>query len=136
MELALSIPRDVESPITTADDLAAAFLAGYGPATRTAYARDLRCWGDFLAAAGVGVFDAHRVHVDAWISAAENGVAPATVARRLATLSGFYAYALDEGLIARSPVVRVRRPKLADESPRFGLDRDEMRRLLVAAEQD
>src|SRR4051812_13827000 len=101
----VSDPRDVESPIATADDAAAAFLAGYGPATREAYARDLRRWGRWLAAGGVGVLDAHRVHVDGWCREAEAaGAAPATVARRLAALAGFYAYAADEGLIARSPV--------------------------------
>jgi integrase/recombinase XerD len=133
----VSNPSVVASPISTADDLAAAFLAGYGSATREAYGRDLRCWGRWLAGLGVGVLDAHRVHVDAFARDAEvAGVAPATIARRLSTLSGFYAYALDEGLIARSPVARVRRPKVADESPRLGLDRDQMRSLLDVAEAD
>jgi integrase/recombinase XerD len=135
---AMAAPSDPSvpgSPITTADQLAAAFLAGYGEATREAYARDLRCWGRYLARVGVGVLDAHRVHVDAYAREAEAaGVAPATLARRLAALSGFYGYAVDEGLIARSPAARVRRPKVADESPRFGLDRAEMRAMLDAAD--
>jgi integrase/recombinase XerD len=132
---ALAPVSDPSAALTTADDAAAAFLAGYGPVTRGAYARDLRRWGRWLEGFGVGVLDAHRVHVDGYCREAEAaGVAPATVARRLAALAGFYAYAQDEGLIARSPVARVRRPKVADESPRLGLDRDEMRRVLDAAE--
>jgi integrase/recombinase XerD len=135
--LALSNPSAVASPITTADELATAFLAGYGKATREAYSRDLRCWGRWLDGIGVDVLAAHRVHVDAFCREAEAAsVAPATLARRLAALSGYYAYAVDEGMIGRSPVARVRRPKVADESPRLGLDRDQTRMLLDVAEAD
>jgi integrase/recombinase XerD len=130
----VTVPGGVVSSLRIADDLAAAFLAGYGPATREAYARDLHVWGEFLMVLGVEVLGAHRVHVDAFVRQSEDeGVAPATIARRLSALSGFYAYALDENLIARSPVARVRRPRVSDESPRLGVDRTEMRGLLDAA---
>ncbi len=126
---------ELASPIQDADELATAFLAGYGPATREAYARDLRAWGDYLAGFGVEVLAAHRVHVDAFVRQGEDGgVAPATIARRLSALTGFYAYALDEGLIPRSPVARVRRPRVSDESPRLGVDRAGLRALLDTAE--
>jgi hypothetical protein len=62
---------ELASPIRDAGELAAAFLAGYGPATREAYARDLHAWGDYLAGLGVEVLAAHRVHVDAWARQAE-----------------------------------------------------------------
>lgn len=127
--------RELASPIRGSDELAAAFLAGYGLATREAYARDLRAWGDYLAGFGVEVLAAHRVHVDAFARQGEDdGVAPATTARRLSALAGFYDYALDEGLIARSPVARVRRPRVSDESPRLGVDRAGLRALLGAAQ--
>jgi site-specific recombinase XerD len=123
-------------PIRNAHDVAAAFLAGYGPATREAYGRDLRHWGAFLAGiGGTDPLDARRVHVEAWARQQEQGgVAPATLARRLSALAGYYAYALDEELIDRSPIGRVRRPKVSDESPRTGVERDDMRALLAAAE--
>lgn len=122
------------SPIRTADQLAAAFLLAYGDATRAAYARDLKSWGAWLQARGVEVLDAHRAHVDLWSREAEAaGRAPATIARALAALSGFYGYAVEDGLIARSPVARVRRPRVSDHSPRLGLDRAGMRALLEAA---
>lgn len=131
----VTAPGEAASPLRSADDVAAAFLAGYGPATREAYARDLRAWGDFLAGLGVEVLAAHRVHVDAFARQGEDAaVAPATIARRLSALSGFYSYALDEGLIARSPVARVRRPRVSDESPRLGVDRAGMRALLDTAQ--
>jgi site-specific recombinase XerD len=83
------------SPIRTADELAAAFLLGYGPATRAAYARDLKAWGAWLEARGIGVLEAHRAHVELWARQAEGSRAPATIARALAALSSFYDYALD-----------------------------------------
>jgi site-specific recombinase XerD len=133
--VALSEPSDALSPIKTADDLAAAFLASYGPATREAYARDLRSWASFLARVGVDALAARRVHVDAYVREAEDaGVAASTLSRRLTAMSGFYAYGVDEGLIARSPVTRVRRPRVSDASPRLGLDRAEIASLLAAAE--
>lgn len=123
--------------LRTADDVAAAYLAGYGKTTREAYARDLRAWGAFIGSIGVDVLAAHRVHVDAFCRAAEAaGVAPSTLARRLTAISGFYAYGVDEGLIARNPVDRVRRPRVSDESSSLGLDRDEVRAVLRAAEAD
>ncbi len=133
--LVLTTRRDgALSPIATADELAAAFLAGYGDETRRAYRTDLGHWARYLARHELDALAAHRVHVDAFAREAENaGIAPATLARRLAALSGFYAYAVDEGLIARSPMDRVRRPTVADESPRTGLDRHELARLLTEA---
>ena len=63
----------------------------------------------------------------------ERGLARATVARRLCTVAGFYRYAEEEGLIAVSPAVHVRRPRLDYESHAVGLDRNEVGALLVAA---
>src|SRR5436190_3904958 len=105
------------SPLTTADEIAAAWLLGYSGATRNAYAADLRCWASWLTSIGVEPLQAHRAHVDAYArSLEEQGRSRSTIARRLASLSGFYSYAADEGLVARSPVTRVRRPKVSDHS--------------------
>jgi hypothetical protein len=48
-------------------------------------------------------------------------------------VSGFYRYAEEEGLLAHSPAVHVRRPRLDYESHATGLDRNEVGALLVAA---
>lgn len=61
------------------------------------------------------------------------GRATATIARRLCTVTGFYRYAEEEGLIAHSPAVHVRRPRIDYESHAIGLDRNEVGALLVAA---
>jgi site-specific recombinase XerD len=59
--------------------------------------------------------------------------ATATIARRLCTVTGFYRYAEEEGLIAHSPAVHVRRPRIDYDSHAIGLDRNEVGALLVAA---
>lgn len=135
---ALLRPRHVDSThIVRTDDaaaVAAAYLAGYKPATRAGYERVLRRWGEFLAEFQVPVLEARRAHVDVYCRVQEEaGAAPATIAWRLSVLSGYYAYAVDEGVIARSPTRRVRRPQTSNESPRLGVDRDEIRALIDEA---
>jgi site-specific recombinase XerD len=117
--------------------LVAAFLLGYEGHTRTAYARDLADWLAFCARHGVEPLAARRAHVDAYARelAEVQGRARSTVARRLSALAGFYRYALDEGLVDRSPLAGVRRPKVADDSQATGLDREQLRALLAAARQ-
>jgi site-specific recombinase XerD len=118
-----------------ADELAAAWLLGYADATRTAYENDLRGWSGWLQTINVETLHVHRAHVDAYVRWLEQaGRRPATIERKLASLSGFYAYAVDENLIDRSPISRVRRPKTGRDSPRLGLDQAEMRAFVAAAE--
>jgi integrase/recombinase XerD len=121
----------------TADRVATAFLLGYSnPGTREGYARDLRSWWDWCDRAGIEVLDARRPHLDLYARGLEaEDLAPATVARRLAVIAGFYAYAVEEGVLARSPAAHTKRPKVGEESPRLGLDREEARALLDAASE-
>lgn len=128
-----SVP-DLRDPELAAR-LGAGFLLGYSGHTRTAYASDLRDFGRWCSEREIPVLDVQRPHVEAYARSLEgSGAARATVARRLATLAGFYRYAVEEGALARSPVDRVRRPRVPDESPTLGLDRTEIARLLAAAE--
>jgi integrase/recombinase XerD len=128
-------PVGVVAAPTTAAEVATAWLLGYSNAgTRAEYGRDLREWGGWLERAGVtDPLAAHRSHVEAFARTLEaEGRARSTVARKLAALSGYYRFAEDEGLIARSPV-RVRRPRGNGDSQKMGLDRDETRALVRAA---
>lgn len=121
--------------VRSAEELAAAFLLGQSPATVAAYRRDLADFGEFVADLGVGVLAVRRAHVDAYAHRlAGLGASDATVARRLACLSGFYRYALDEELVERNPVTGVRRPRLSEHSQALGLDREQTRALLEAAD--
>jgi site-specific recombinase XerD len=130
--------RAVEPSASATDPvrrLVAAFLVGYEGHTRKAYARDLSDWLTFCARRGIEPLAARRAHVDAYARklAEIQRRSRATVARRLSALAGFYGYALDEGLIDRSPLAGVRRPKVADDSQTTGLDRDQLRAVLAAA---
>jgi len=112
----------------------AGFLAGYTGLTREAYALDLRQFTGWCARHSLRLFEARRADIECFgrdLEAA--GRARATVTRRLCTIAGFYRYAVEEDLLAHSPAVHVRRPRLDYESHATGLDRNEIGALLVAA---
>ena len=110
---------------STARNVAAAFLLSYSASrTRRAYATDLAEWFSFCETLSVDPLAASRAHVDAWArSLAEiDGRTPATVARKLTAVSGFYRYAVIEDVIGRNPVAAVRRPKVGSDTQSTGLD--------------
>ncbi len=134
------VSRTVEptTVLREAVDVARAFLLGYQENTRAAYARDLGEWFAWCEGHEVDPLQASRLHVDAYarqLTEVENR-SPATVARRLSGLSGFYRYAVAEELVARNPVASVRRPTVGSDSVSTGLDRDELGSLIAAAEDD
>jgi len=126
-----------DAPWTT-ERLVAAFLLGYSGQTRDAYRRDLATWFSFCAAHGVDPLVAGRAHVDAYArqESEVEGRTPATVARRLSALSGFYKYAVAEEAIARNPIASVKRPKVGTDTVSTGLDRSELSALAAAAKSD
>gem|GEM_PF-967817 len=80
------------------------------------------------------LFHARRADIEEFARELERrGRARATVARRICTVTSFYRYAEEEGLLAHSPAVHVRRPRIDYESHATGLDRNEVGALLVAA---
>src|SRR6516225_9988303 len=112
----------------------AGFLAGYRGSTRDAYALDLRQFVAWCSDRRLSLFSVRRSDIECYgRDLEERGRARATVARRLCTVAGFYRYAEEEGLLAVSPAVHVRRPRLDYESHAIGLDRNEVGALLVAA---
>jgi site-specific recombinase XerD len=116
----------------------AAWLLGYSSEnTRTAYARDLEAWISFCDDIGIDPLEATRPHVDAWARQMErDGRATTTVSRRLAALSSWYSWLVDEGvLLTSSPCERVRRPRVSDESSTLGPTQEEALRLLKAASE-
>jgi len=112
----------------------AGFLGGYRGLTRDAYALDLRQFVVFCDRRHLGLFEVRRSDIETFGRELEaKGRATATVARRLCTVTGFYRYAEEEGLIAHSPAVHVRRPRIDYESHAVGLDRNEVGSLVVSA---
>jgi hypothetical protein len=124
-----------ETLFSTEEELALiGFLAGYGGLTREAYQLDLRQYVSWCTERGISLFGARRADIERFGRTLESrGRARATIARRLCTVACFYRYAEEEGMIAVSPAVHVRRPRLDYESHATGLDRNEVGAMLVAA---
>ena len=79
----------------------AGFLAGYSGLTREAYALDLRQYVTWCTEQQVVLFGARRADIESFGRHLETlGRARATIARRLCTITAFYRYAEEEGLIA------------------------------------
>ena len=132
-------PTSSLAPIgPSVSSLKAAFLLAYEGATRAAYGRDLDAWFRWCTTHDLDPLAAQRAHVDAYARtlAEVDGRSPATVARHLWTLSGFYKYAVGEDVVARNPVSNVRRPKVGTDTVSTGLDRDELTKLIRVAETD
>ena len=119
--------------------LAAAWLTSLRSLrTRRAYAGDLRGWLAWLGERGVDVLDAGRVHVDLWVAGQQDqGAEAASVRRRLSALSSFYRYCAAHDLAGQVPTVGVARPAVdPDYTATIGLDRDQARALVAAADAD
>src|SRR5687768_13612094 len=93
------------------------FLAGYSGLTRDAYGLDLRQFAMWCTERSISLFCARRADIESFGRYLEAlGRSRATVSRRLCTITCFYRYAEQEGLIPLSPAVHVRRPRLDYES--------------------
>lgn len=117
--------------------LIAAWLLSAGSAhTRRAYRADLAQWAAWLDSNGVPLLSAARGHVDAFSAQLQDlGAAPATTARKIAAISSFYTYCVDEGPLTANPAARARRPAVdPDYSPTDSLDIGEARALIAAAD--
>jgi site-specific recombinase XerD len=131
---------------------AAWLLAQKSPHTRTAYRRNVTgigtngepaemtapAWLPWCEQNGLEPLKVRRGHVDAYRLVLEAaGCSPNTVAQRLAAVSSWYDYLLDEELTERNPAKRVKRPSIdRDDSPTVSLSLDEAKRFLVEAEVD
>ena len=101
--------------------LVSAYLRGLrSELTRRVYGRAIQQFDGFLG--DRVVLDASRRDVEAFRAYLEDrDRAPATVAKTLAALTGFFEFALDEALVDRNPAARARRPRVPSTSPRQGL---------------
>jgi integrase/recombinase XerD len=119
--------------------LVAAWLTGLRSArTRRAYAGDVAVWLGWLAGRDTGVLAAGRVQVDLWAATwLDGGAAASSVRRRLSALSSFYRYCAAHDVIGQVPTAGVARPAVdPDYTATVGLDRDQARALVAAADAD
>ena len=88
-------------------------------------------------ALGVDPLDATRTHLELFARYLENerGNAPASVHRRLSTITCFYRIAEIDDYVGRSPATHLRLPRVyRDETRTLGLDRAELGAILAAPE--
>ena len=118
--------------------LVSAWLTGLRSArTRRAYAADVAAWLGWLAERDTDVLAAGRVHVDLWAATQLDAGAASSVRRRLSALSSFYRYCAAHDLTGRIPTQGVARPVVdPDYTATVGLDRDQARALVAAADAD
>ena len=129
---------DLTRQTITTEGWAGRWLASLqSPHTTDAYRRDLadfRRWLADLVTNRTDLLAVDRGMVDLYRTDLKTaGLSDATIARRLAALSSFYAYLCDEQVLAVNPVVRVKRPKQSDLSPRQWLTREQARDCLSVA---
>lgn len=95
-----------ETASTEAELVVLGFLAGYRGETVGAYSSDLRWWALWCARIDVDLLAVSRAHIESYAAAIqdEQGLRPASVARRLTTVCGFYRHCTAEGLVTRNPV--------------------------------
>ena len=99
------------------------FLGGYSGLTRDAYALDLRQFAAWCQQRQLALFQVARHDIEGFARHLERcGRARATMSRGLCTITSLYRYAVEEGLLDRSPAVHVRRPRLDWTPQQLGRD--------------
>jgi site-specific recombinase XerD len=97
--------------------LVEAWLASLGSRnTRAAYLSDFEQYAEHCQLAGVEVLAARRVDVDSFrLRLVELlGRRPSSVARAITSVSSFYEYAIDVGVLEVNPAQRVKRPRTGE----------------------
>jgi integrase/recombinase XerD len=101
--------------------------------TLTAYGKDLTDAQAFLAAQGTSLAEASAEAIESYFAAlGARGLAPATAARRRASVRQFYRFVLGEGWRSDDPSRRVDAPRKGRPLPRT-LSRAEVDALIAAA---
>lgn len=92
---------------------------GISPRTRTAYRRDLLQYGRWAAELGLDPIHArHRDVRHFAVHLSGSGLAPGTVARKLASVRGMYEFLLRTERVVQNPADLVSAPKAAGRLPR------------------
>lgn len=129
--------RFILSPPRDRGVVAEAWLASTArEGTRRVYEREIRLYFEWCDLREVDTLAARRVDIDRYRQRLNRRHSAATSAKKLSALSSFYRYGTEEfeDLVRTNPVLRIRRPKLSKDSTTAGLDLDEVRLLLAAAD--
>src|SRR5450631_1529605 len=131
----LDLPRAHGDETTRAGQLAGEFLTGYRGHTAAAYRRDLADFFAHCTAHHLHPLAARRVDLARYLQTQEAaGLSPATIARRLVAVRGYYSYCADENAIATSPAARIKTRRPRSQSRIRALSTNDLARLLAAAD--
>ena len=90
------------------------------PATLRAYGTDLRAFAEWLSASGSDPSSCTRFHLRRYLVELEQqGLAPTSVQRKLASLRGLFAHLREKGRITQDPAKLLRGPKAPQRVPRY-----------------
>lgn len=90
------------------------------PATLRAYGADLRAFGAWLAQSGAAPGSCTRFHMRRYLVELEQqGLAPTSVQRKLASLRGFFSWMREQGRMPKDPTKLLRGPKAPQRIPKF-----------------
>ena len=119
--------------------VAISFLAQFpNPNTRDAYRTDLRIYFEWCHRVGVHPLEIKRAHLQLFAShlATDRGNAPASVCRRIGTISGYYETAVLDEVLEHSPAHHLKLPTIhEDPAKRTWLNRWELGALMRAAQE-
>lgn len=125
--------------------VAAWLLTCGGTETRKAYRGDFREFASFVEngfgwVSWDGLTGMGASAYAAWLKTRleRREIAPATAARKLASVSSFLEYCLSQGELHRNPLAKVKRPRVPKQPKSEVLSDDEVRKLLgvIAAERE
>jgi integrase/recombinase XerC len=101
------------------------FEKRYSEHTVIAYAADLEQYAVFLAQEGIEISKADYSSIRLWvISLVEDGLHPATINRKMASLRSFYKFLRRQELIADDPCQRLQALKTPKRLPEFLQEKD------------
>jgi len=105
--------------------------------TEQAYRRDLAQYEAFLTERlRVDPMDASRLALERWARhLVDQGLAPSTVRRKLAAVSGAYTFAVSIGALQINPAAVTERPQVADEPKTLTLSDRDVAALIAAARE-
>lgn len=107
-------------------------VKGLSENSLTAYSQDLRLFSDFLHERSGRLEEVTEQTIFLYLMfLRQKGLGSRSLARHLVSIKGFFAQALDEGLIAVNPAELIDAPKLPQTLPEV-LTQEEMERLLGA----
>ncbi|AYF79658.1 integrase [Nocardia yunnanensis] len=112
-----------------------AYLARFSIVSRVHTRSDLRLYFSWCTERELNPLAVTRTeveHYSMWMRETRH-FKPATIARRLAVVAGFYRPCVIDGLLDHSPAEYVRRPRVSNESPTLGLSHLQFEALLVAS---